>query len=623
MNYKMNYFIQDNDITDLEYNIPLRQFEAQSLKDTGVSYTKQVAMITEYNNQRKVHQDQAKYLGVERAQCLFYPLSRMDIVIWQNIHALQENPELVARSCSLKNLNLVFDGVSLFHYFADAPEMIEAIHTKFELKRDNEGLQGMDKTLALQILNPDNNGDTALKIAIQTQAPKSFECMIDMLKDYPDFCLSKMMMKSMAIVLQHSSEGVIDFLDTCIYRPPQMQLEQFVPWDSAVPEILFACHTSYISVELLHQKLREGGVDIPKGSYGSGSGGQSKEWQKSAEERQLIKSSLKDFVLEEEEEEEGLGLMKVQIEAIDFDWIFYGDNAERLIGLLAEDAVDSVFTKKSIRMFISIMWENYQGAIIKNIFFPYACYLVLLSYLAAGLIGDFIQDFDKAPGEEDQEMRLYHETKAYACVSAATLLMICFGSLEVGAMYADGLGYFGDVWNCIDASSLLFNSTFLGSLTIDFVMEEQIMSLQFIYTVGGFATFFMWIKVFYWMRLFSALAYYVKLIQQTFADSFNFMLMVFIIINAFANYYYVISKNRELHDAPVYYDSYTNTPPVDVVISVYMLGALGDFDSTIYRAGYDKYAASIMFYLATFVIAVVFLNMLVAIMGETFGSVTE
>jgi hypothetical protein len=149
------------------------------------------------------------------------------------------------------------------------------------------------------------------------------------------------------------------------------------------------------------------------------------------------------------------------------------------------------------------------------------------------------------------------------------------------------------------------------------------MSLEFIYTVGGFATFFMWIKVFYWMRLFSALAYYVKLIQQTFADSFNFMLMVFIIINAFANYYYVISKNQELHNGPVYYDSYTNIPKLDVLISVYMLGALGDFDSTIYRAGYDKYASSFMFYLATFVIAVVFMNMLIAIMGETFGSVTE
>jgi hypothetical protein len=34
------------------------------------------------------------------------------------------------------------------------------------MKKENEGLFNMDKTLALQILNPDNEGNTALKIAI-------------------------------------------------------------------------------------------------------------------------------------------------------------------------------------------------------------------------------------------------------------------------------------------------------------------------------------------------------------------------------------------------------------------------------------------------------------------------
>jgi hypothetical protein len=62
---------------------------------------------------------------------------------------------------------------------------------------------------------------------------------------------------------------------------------------------------------------------------------------------------------------------------------------------------------------------------------------------------------------------------------------------------------------------------------------------------------------------------------------------------------------------------------VDVLISVYMMGALGDFDSEIYRAGWDRYAAMAMFLLATFFICVVFMNMLIAIMGETFAQVTE
>jgi hypothetical protein len=72
-----------------------------------------------------------------------------------------------------------------------------------------------------------------------------------------------------------------------------------------------------------------------------------------------------------------------------------------------------------------------------------------------------------------------------------------------------------------------------------------------------------------------------------------------------------------------YYDSYTENPVLDVIISVYMMGALGDFDNQIYRVGYDKYWALGMFLLATFVICVVFMNMLIAIMGETFGTVTE
>jgi hypothetical protein len=102
-----------------------------------------------------------------------------------------------------------------------------------------------------------------------------------------------------------------------------------------------------------------------------------------------------------------------------------------------------------------------------------------------------------------------------------------------------------------------------------------------------------------------------------------FMLMVLIIINAFANFFYVINKNQELSGEKHYYDSYTKNSVADVIISVYMLGALGDFDSTIYRIGYDKYFALSMFLLATFIISVVFMNMLVAIMGETFGSVTD
>jgi hypothetical protein len=79
------------------------------------------------------------------------------------------------------------------------------------------------------------------------------------------------------------------------------------------------------------------------------------------------------------------------------------------------------------------------------------------------------------------------------------------------------------------------------SIVCGFDMEY--IRIEQINTVGSFACFFMWIKVFYWMRLFTTTAYYVKLIQETISDSMPFMCMVFLIMASFANFIYVINTN--------------------------------------------------------------------------------
>ena len=110
-------------------------------------------------------------------------------------------------------------------------------------------------------------------------------------------------------------------------------------------------------------------------------------------------------------------------------------------------------------------------------------------------------------------------------------------------MYSSGFEYFNDYWNCIDFASLLMNTSFLANFSMCMCFQNEFISKYTIRTFGAFSCFFMWIKVFYWMRLFSALAYYVKLIQQTIADASAFMMMVFIILAAFANFIYVENTN--------------------------------------------------------------------------------
>ena len=54
---KRNYFLSQNYLTDLEYNIPLRQTNVNQNLCKRASYTKQVNMIVNFYNQRKVYED--------------------------------------------------------------------------------------------------------------------------------------------------------------------------------------------------------------------------------------------------------------------------------------------------------------------------------------------------------------------------------------------------------------------------------------------------------------------------------------------------------------------------------------------------------------------------------------
>lgn len=64
---------------------------------------------------------------------------------------------------------------------------------------------------------------------------------------------------------------------------------------------------------------------------------------------------------------------------------------------------------------------------------------------------------------------------------------------------------------------------------------------------------------------------------------------------------------------------------VDAVVDVYIVGALGNLDDGRFRRGAKplQRAAMMMFLLSTFMTQVVFMNMLIAIMGDTYNAVYD
>ena len=54
-----------------------------------------------------------------------------------------------------------------------------------------------------------------------------------------------------------------------------------------------------------------------------------------------------------------ISYVRLNVETLEFKWIFEGDNAVDLIKLLASLENNTVLTKKSIKMFIEFMWSHY------------------------------------------------------------------------------------------------------------------------------------------------------------------------------------------------------------------------------------------------------------------------
>ena len=174
----------------------------------------------------------------------------------------------------------------------------------------------------------------------------------------------------------------------------------------------------------------------------------------------------------------------------------------------------------------------------------------------------------------------------------------------------------------MDMMSLYCNLLFLTMFSICLIREEEYFRSDLMHIIGAYACFFMWIKIFYWMRLFSSLAYYVKLIYQTIADISAFMLMVLIILTSFGCFLYVCNRNLTGRKAS-YLGVYFGNEFIDSILSIYMIGALGNFTPSRFRTGYGNYFVMFMFLMSTFFVSVIFMNMLISVMGYTYGNVQD
>ena len=138
--------------------------------------------------------------------------------------------------------------------------------------------------------------------------------------------------------------------------------------------------------------------------------------------------------------------------------------------------------------------------------------------------------------------------------------------------------------------------------------------------MSAVVAFSMMIKMFDWMRLFSNTAHYITLIGETLNDSWSFMFILVANLMMFGVPLSIIDLNRAEENDIIQGDF--NNWIMNDFMNQYTL-ALGDFSTDNFGNGGQIGIVYIFFGLATFFSIILMLNMLIAIMGDTYEKIIE
>ena len=252
---------------------------------------------------------------------------------------------------------------------------------------------------------------------------------------------------------------------------------------------------------------------------------------------------------------------------------------------------------------VELLWKKYQNEIFRKIFINYVIYFVAsLIYFTFFL--------------RQQKGGLLTSLIELALRLLVVSNMILFELIEVIQLMGSGWrDYLSDFWNMFDQTSF-----FANCLTMVLHAADADIRLQKI--SGAFAIFILYIKLFYWLRLFESTAAFIRMLKEILADISPFLTFLVCCIGMFSNTLLLFQQSREIRGIEAHiFEPIFGVPWVDAFARTYLMG-LGDYYMINFGAS-DGTLVWIIFLLATFITQLLFMNLLIAIMGDTFDRVQE
>ena len=125
------------------------------------------------------------------------------------------------------------------------------------------------------------------------------------------------------------------------------------------------------------------------------------------------------------------------------------------------------------------------------------------------------------------------------------LVIFCmyFLAFESYQLYHNGSNYFYDMWNYVDVipPCLIIYTILLESLAS---YEKLEATVQTRYGLQAFTSFFMWNKIFDFLRIFRDTGFFVNMLKEIIKKSSVFLLLYMLILAAFTSTFYILTPGE-------------------------------------------------------------------------------
>ena len=237
----------------------------------------------------------------------------------------------------------------------------------------------------------------------------------------------------------------------------------------------------------------------------------------------------------------------VEVSVLNTNWIFRdSEGGEKkslsyFIKALVETESELMYTTDFMITIIEEFWNLYQVSIFLTCLLPFLVYL----YAAVRYFSYYLSNL---------EYEIEHPWKRISLQIVIIVLTVYFTFFEVRQARKSLIRYLLEFQNLVEYSSSAIN-VLLVILDCYIAPEDQAGHNDRLQILSSLAVLLMWVRLFFWMRLFKSTAFYARLLADTFKDVLPFMVLYFMVITLFANVFFILQEKRAFEGGERLYES--------------------------------------------------------------------